>query len=88
MGMAPWVSRSLLVLSGERKLRPGRASFHPWLWERAARAARRDIRAFAFSDSGRGKPLPGLDEKGTGTREPCLLQSERALGGTGSASGR
>lgn len=27
MGMAPWVSRSLLVLSGERKLRPGRASF-------------------------------------------------------------
>lgn len=85
MGMAPWVSRSLLVLSGERKLRPGRASFHRWLWERAARAARRDIRAFAFSDSGRGKPLPGL---GTGTREPCLLQSERALGGAGSASGR
>lgn len=85
MGMAPWVSRSLLVLSGERTLRPGRASFHRWLLERAARAARRDIRAFAFSDSGRGKPLPGL---GTGTREPCLLQSERALGGAGSASGR
>lgn len=85
MGMAPWVFKSLLVLSEERKLGPGRASFYRWLWERAAQ---RDIQAFAFSESGHGRPLPGLDEKGTGTREPCLRQSARALGGAGSASGR
>lgn len=85
MGMAPWVSKSLLVLSGERKLRPGRASFHGLA---LGKSCSERHRAFAFSESGRGKPLPGLDEKGTETREPCLLQSERALGGAGSASGR